>query len=130
MKFIDLWVKTSTVTYAASGGSHQLQVSLANSEKRNFTLSGLPEPGQSKLYTFDLDDPAGQMKCVSIFDIKSIAINAISTDGWNINSATTVLEDTAKRYFTGSIDRNINAWVDHEDLPKYERLELSLTGHN
>ena len=130
MKFIDLWVKTSTLAPAASSGTHELQVTLTNGEKRNFTLSGLPEKGETQLYTFDLDDPAGQMKCVSIFDIESIAINAISTDGWNIESATTVLADSAKRTFTGSIDRNFNAWVDHRDLPKYERLELSLTGHN
>ena len=130
MESIDLWVKTSEVTYAESSGSHQLEVKLTNSETRDFKLTEIPGKGQSKLYTFDLDDPAGQMKCVSIFDVESIAINAISTDGWNIESATTVLADTAKRTFTGSIDRNINAWVDHQDLPEYERLELSLTGHN
>ena len=130
MKFIDLFVETSTSDWAESTGPHQLEVGLSNGEKRQFELTGPPDKGESKLYTFDLDDPAGQMKCVSIFDIESIAINAVSTNGWRINSATTVLEDTAKRYFTGSIDRNINAWVDHEDKPEYERLELTLTGHN
>ena len=130
MKFIELWVKTSTLYWAESTGPHQLEVGLSHGEKRYFKLTGIPYKGKSKLYTFDLDDPARQMRCVSIFDIESIAINAICKDGWNINSATTVLTDTAKRTFTGSIDRNINAWVDHGDKPEYERLELTLTGHN
>ena len=131
---IDLWVKTSTVQYAESSGSHQLEVTLTSGEKRHhyFDITELPGKGQSKLYTFDLVviDSNGQMKCVSIFDIESIAINAVSKDGWNINSAVTVFADTAKRTFTGSIDRNINAFVDHEDKPEFDRIELTLTGHN
>ena len=130
MKTIDLWVKTTTVKYAESSGTHRLEVKLTNSETRDFKLSGLPGKGQSKLYTFNLNDPAGNMKCVSVFDIKSIAIKAVSTDGWQISCAVTVLADTAGRTFTGSIDRGINTWVDHNDKPEYERLELSLTGHN
>ena len=127
MKSIDLFAKTSTAANAESLGFHELEVKLTNDEKRRFNITGIPSKGQSKLYTFDLDDAAGQMKCVSIFDIKSIAINAKYTDGWNINSAVTVLADSAGRTFTGSIDRNINAWV---DKPNYMRVDLTLTGHN
>ena len=104
---IDLWVKTSILNAAESGGTHELEVKLTNGDKRLFDLTGIPGKGQSKLYTFNLGDSAG--KCASIFDIESIVINAKSTDGWNINSATTVLADSAGRTFTGSIDRNIDA---------------------
>lgn len=125
---MDLLIKTSTVNGAESYGTHQLQIKRFNGESDNFTLSGLPVKDQSKLFTFNLNDP--MVRCASIFDIESIAINAISGDGWNINTAVTILADSKDRVFTGSIDRGINAWVDHLDLPEYESLKLSLTGHS
>ena len=132
MESISLWVKTSNKDKAQTDEKHELEVKLTNGEIRAFKLSKIPKKRKSKLYTFNLDDPASKIKCLSIFDIEGIAINAIGTNGWNINSAVTFLGDTAGRTFTGSIDRNVNAWVDHKDKdrPERERLELSLTEHN
>ena len=128
LRTVDLFAKTSSVNGAESYGTHQLQIKRLNGESDNFTLSDLPGKDKSKLWTFNLSDP--MVRCAFIFDIESIAINAISGDGWNINTAVTVLVDSKDRVFTGSIDRGINAWVDHLDLPEYESIKLTLTGHN
>ena len=135
LRTIDLWAKTSTKFYAESPGKgHQLEVKFMDGYNKKFALSEIPGKDESKLWTFSLEDPAGELpvKCPSIYDIKSITINAVSTEGWNVNSAVTILADSSGRTFTGSIDRNINAWVDHNDKknPIFEHLELTLTSHN
>ena len=82
------------------------------------------------MWTFDFDNRSAKQKCVSIFDIKSIALVAGSNDGWRVDSAVTVLQDSKNRSFTGSIDRNINTWVDRNGMPGSKRRQLTLTGHN
>ena len=107
-----------------------LEVTLVNSEKRRFTLTDIPLGGQSKLWTFDLDNSQAVMNCVSVFDVNSIALVAASTDGWRVNSTVTILQDSRNRTYTGSIDRNVNTWVDLNSKPERKRRELTLTGHN
>ena len=130
MKDIDLWAQTHNSFLAGSSGIHKLEVTLVSKEKRSFTLSSIPGRGMSKMWSFNFDNRSAQQKCVSIFDISSIALVAASTDGWKVDSTVTVLQDSKNRVYTGSIDRNFNMWVDRNGKRGSKRRELTLTGHN
>ena len=77
--------------------------------EEKFTPKGSPNRGESKVWTFSLAD---ENNCVSIFDIKDIVINAVSSDGWAIESIVTILADSKGQTFTGSIDREVYGEVD------------------
>ena len=69
------------------------------------------------------------LECVTIFDVTEIKLIAVSTDGWNIETIVTTFADNKGRTYSGSIDRNVNRWVDHQDKPEYESYVLNLSRH-
>ena len=135
LESLDVWAKTSTLLHAGTFRRHDLEILLTTGQKLVFQLRGIPSRGRSKLWTFNIYNPSSpspMMPCMSVYDIESIAIDAVSSDGWNVNSIVTIFEDSYNHTFTGSIDRGINAWVDHGDpqYPQSERVELTVVGHN
>ncbi len=88
-------------------------------------MPGLPPKGTAKLFSINLT----ALKCVTIFDVTEIRLIAVSTDGWNIETIVTTFADNKGRTYSGSIDRNVNRWVDHKDKPEYESFVLNLASH-
>ncbi len=123
----DIFAQTSGVTYAESpGGTHDVEILLANGEKKTLELTEFPPKNAAKLFSFDLPD---NTQCVSIFDIAKITVVAKSTEGWNIETIVTIFADNKGRTYSGSIDRKVNRWVDHNDKPEYESFVLNLSSH-
>ncbi len=119
----DIFVQTSGVVNAQTIGSHDVEISFRGGEKQKFSLTNIPGKKQAILYNFVLQD------CFTIFDLTNITVIAVSTDGWNIQAIDTTFIDDHGRYFSGSINRNVNRWVDHEDRPEHERFVLALQNH-
>ncbi len=126
MTVLNVFVQTSDVSYAASSGTHEIQVIFDEGKNQTFLLTALPGVKRAKLFSFDIDTTSD---CYSIFDVKSIIVRAVSTDGWNIETIVTTLTDSKGHTYSGSIDNEVDRWIDHNDLPEYENFVLSVSGH-
>ncbi len=119
----DVFAETSTTKWAESSREgHNIQISFTGGKNQVFRLDGIPNKGKSKRYSFAIDTSS---ECHNIFDVADITILARSTDGWNIRAIVTTFADDKGRTYSGSIDRNVNRWVDHKDKPVYESFVLN-----
>ncbi len=125
MTGFDIFAQTSDVQFAESLGSHDVEILFADGQKAGWKLDNLPNKNTAKLFKFDLT----ALECVTIFDVTEIKLIAESTDGWNIETIVTTLADNKGRTYSGSIDRNVNRWVDHGEKPEFESYVLNLSSH-
>ncbi len=124
----DIFVETSGVKYAESKGSHEAEILFSNGQKKTLKLTKLPAKNAAKLYNFD--EIAENTQCKTIFDVANITVVAKSEKGWNIETIVTIFADNKGRTYSGSIDRNVNRWIDLDnDKPERESFVLSLTRH-
>ncbi len=125
MTDFNIFVQTSGVLDAETTGAHDVEISFEGGEKQKFSMTNIPNKNQAKLYNFALNN------CFTIFDVTNITVIAVSTNGWNIQAIVTSFIDDKGRYFSGSIDHNVNSWVDHGDSiwPERERFVLALQNH-
>ncbi len=111
------------MAYAETAGSQDVVIFFANGKKQGMSLTNIPNKNQAKLYSFALKE------CSTILDVAKISVQAASTDGWNIETIVTTFADNKGRTYSGSIDRKVNRWIDHNDKPEYEKFDLKLSNH-
>ena len=125
----DIFVETSGIKYAESKGSHVAEIMFSNGQKKTLKLSKLPDKNAAKLYSFD-EITEINTQCKTIFDVANITVVAKSEKGWNIETIVTIFADNMGRTYSGSIDRNVDRWIDHNDKPEYESFALNLNCHS
>ena len=96
MTAFDVFVQTSDLSASTSSGPHEIEISFKRGDNQTFQLTGLPGVNQAKLFSFDIDNTSD---CYSIFDVESITVRAVSTDGWNIQTIVTIFTDSKDRTY-------------------------------
>ncbi len=71
------------------------------------------------MWTYKFSD-FGFHGCIKLGDIKSVAINAHSDDGWNIGSIVTLVGDTEGGYALLTRDIGVDRWVDTGNHKHFE----------
>ena len=119
---------TSGENYAGSDDSPAVELQAKGSTK-SVSLYDLPKddysPNKGDLWKMDISDFQFD-GCVRVDDISGVAIIAIGTDGWNIDSITTFVENNDGKFQLISQDFDVYRWIDKGDDPSYERFDLSL----
>ena len=64
--------------------------------------------------------------CITIGDIRKVFIIEGSTDGWNIDSITTLVKDSLGGIQLLTRDLDVNRWVDGDSDYTRRRFELTL----
>ncbi len=74
------------------------------------------------IWTYQFSDFGFPYSCIKIGDIESVAIDAHSSDGWNIGSIVTLVGDTEGGNGLLTTDFGVNRWV---DTGKHKHFELT-----
>ncbi len=123
---------TSNYFYArVTHGTHKVTVRVKSATKSILLKNQIRTQGhyvdafmrnKGDMWTYKFSDFGFPYSCIKIGDIKSIAIDAHSPDGWNIESITTLVKDTEGGYALLTSDLGVNRWV---DTGKHKHFELT-----
>ena len=118
----DVLVQTSDTNGANKPQSNDIEVTFTSGVKETIKMTGLPDQGQAKLFSFDL---IPNQQFYSISDVDQIAVIATSTIGWKIQTIVTTFTDNEGNTYSGSIDSNVNHWIQLDNQhPEYESFVL------
>ena len=121
---------TSNLKNAGSDNSPKLAMELKNGETKTVVLYDRPGddmlPNKGDLWTLTIDSFGFEQSCIRKKDIAKVTIKPGGSDGWNIESITTVLRRAQDEYTVVTADIGVNRWVDGNDKPEYLSFDLTI----
>ncbi len=126
---------TASHVNAGTNEEHEVEM-IANGQTRSYILQDPQAPAdgyerfKGDLWKISVKNDFGFTGCVNKGDIKSIAIEQHSNDGWKIDSIVTILRDDYsggnKAYEVATVDMDVNRWIDGNGAISHRRFELTL----
>ena len=121
---------TSGKEHAGSDSDQSVEVQLKNGDTQSKILYNRPGndmlENKGDLWNIKFSSFGFSDSCIKIGEIKSVAITASSTDGWNIESIATFIEDDAGGIQVLTQDFNVYRWIDKDGDPSHKRFDLTL----
>ena len=122
---------TSGIPNAGSDSAHRIEIVHSDGTARN--LQFYNRPGNDKyrhkgdLWTFSFSDFHFNDPCITLSEIRSVAITDSGNDGWHIKSIVTLVTDFNGGAQLLTHNMNANRWVDGNGHSSRRRFQLSLS---
>ena len=126
---------TSDYQHAESDDSPFLCIFLTNGEMQEVRFPDLPSDefiqNKGDLYTFPIQSFDFSSSCTKRGEISRVVIRNGGSNGWNVKSVVTMIENNAPsgrigEYFLLTADFDIYRWIDGYGEPDHAQIDLTL----